>query len=32
MLPDPPAASDTWNYAFAIVIFVALILICRIAG
>ena len=32
MLPDPLQPSDTWNSIFALVIFVALILICRIAG
>ena len=29
---DPLQPSDTWNYAFALVIFVALIVIARIAG
>ncbi len=32
MLPNPPAASDTWNYVFALLIFAALIIVCRMAG
>jgi len=32
MLPAPPAVSDTWNYVFALVIFVGLIIARWIAG
>ena len=32
MLPDPLQPSDVWNYAFAIVIFAALVITCRMFG